>query len=238
MSRERKSVSSKKFGLGGVMGDKENGFVRRKSAHRLHGGAAVFPVKSLERLIEHQKVMLRAEGTRKSAPPPHPAGKVCGGDTETVAKPEPYEQPPRFRLLFPSGSEKNVAERRKLRAEPVLLKYGGAALRHTGDRPCVRCFQTENKAEKRGFPSAGNAHDDARLPDGKPCGKIAENARFAVAFGEVFNYNGIFHHTVCSRASKIFRRTRRNTRSNTALTATITTVHAKRSAISRYALAS
>ena len=109
------------------MGDKKDGFVIGDGAHRVHGGAAVCLIQPLERLIEHKQVRLRAESARERAPPPHPAGELRGGNGETLAKAKPRQYIARLALLFPSGGEQNVFERRELRAEPILLKYRGAA---------------------------------------------------------------------------------------------------------------
>ena len=91
LSRDRKPVSAEKFGFGGVVGDKKDGFVIGDGAHRVHGGAAVCLVQPLERLVEHKQVRLRAERARERAPPPHPAGELRGGNGKTLAKAEPRQ---------------------------------------------------------------------------------------------------------------------------------------------------
>ena len=60
LSRDRKPVSAEKFGFGGVVGDKKDGFVTGNGAHRVHGGAAVRLVQPLERLVECEQVKVGA----------------------------------------------------------------------------------------------------------------------------------------------------------------------------------
>ena len=202
--------------------------VPQKILHRPVPGRAV---QALKGLIQQQQLRHITYCPGNGHPPPLSAGQFRRPLVQAVRQ----SQLPQVRLDIrpghgPARDQTHVLHGVQLWAQTVLLKHESQSLRHAGDGAAVRHLQPGDTAQERGLPAAGGGHQTHHRPVRDGQAHVLQHDLIAEALVQMCRVH--VPHPLSSRRKP--RRSRASTSlSNRALSATITTVQASRSAVWR-----